>query len=61
MCSAIVFVECTWAEIGGLDGLAYYVRFADPRALCVWEDDGDGVPGPLEGSYERVDVGGRLV
>ena len=52
MCSAIVFVECTRAEIGGLDGLAYYVRFADPGALRVGEDDGDGMPGCLEGFYE---------
>ena len=52
MCSAVVVVECAGAEIGGLDGLAYYVRFANPGALGVWEDDGDGMPGCLEGLYE---------
>jgi hypothetical protein len=37
------------------------MRFADPGALCVREDDGDGVASGLEGGDEGVDVGGRLV
>lgn len=39
MRGAVVRVQCAGAEIGWLDGLADYVRFADPRALRVWEDD----------------------
>lgn len=28
-----------------LGGLVYHVGFADPAALCIWDDDGDGMPG----------------
>lgn len=61
MCGAVVLMECARTEIGGLDGLADYVRFADPRSLRVRKDDGDDVPCFLEGFYEGVDVGGGLI
>lgn len=34
------------------------MRFTDPGALGVWEDDGDGDAGGLELVDEGVDVGG---
>jgi len=34
------------------------MRFPDPRALGVWDDDGDGVAGALESPDEGEDVGG---
>jgi hypothetical protein len=37
------------------------VGFADPGALGVGEDDGDGVAAGLERRDEGVDVGGGLV
>ena len=37
------------------------MRFPDPGTLCVWQDDGNDVPGFLEGFYEGMDVGGGLV
>jgi hypothetical protein len=35
--------------IGWFYGVPYEMRFADPGALGVWEDDGDGVAIGLEG------------
>lgn len=61
MCSAVILVEGSRAEICWLDGLPDDVCFADPGALRVREDDGDDVPGFLEGFHEGVDVGGGLV
>ena len=57
MCGAVVGVKGARAKIGRFDGLADYMRFANPGALCVREDDGDGVPCCLEGLDEGVDVG----
>ena len=48
-------------EVGGLYGFSDEVCFADPGALGVREDDGDGVARGLEGGDEGVDVGGGLV
>lgn len=36
-------------EVGRCEGFAYEVGFADPGALGVGEDYGDGVAGALEG------------
>lgn len=49
------------AEVRGVDGFADEVGFADPGALRVGEDDGDGVAGALESGDEGMDIGGRLV
>jgi hypothetical protein len=54
-------VECPRPEVGRREGLADDVRFADPGALDVWEDDGDSVAGGLEVGDEGMNVGGRLV
>ena len=42
------------------DGFADHVGFADPGALDVGEDDGDGVAARLESVDEGEDVGGGL-
>jgi len=55
-----VRMRCGGAVVGWFEGLADDVRFADPGALGVGEDDGDGVVGVLEGADEGVDVGGGL-
>jgi hypothetical protein len=46
----VIFVQGARAEIRGFDGCANDVRFADPGALDVWEDDGDEVVMGLEGA-----------
>jgi hypothetical protein len=54
-------MQCPWPEVGRGQGLADDVGFADPGALDVRKDDGDGVAGGLEVSDEGVNVGGGLV
>lgn len=61
MCSAIVLVEGSGAEVGGLDGLPDDVGFTDPGALRVWQDDRHGMASGLEILHQRVHVGGGLV
>lgn len=56
--AVVVGFRCAaWGPVGGCaDVLAYDVRFADPAALRVGEDDGDGVPGFFEALDEGEDV-----
>ena len=56
MDGAIVFVEGTRPKVSGFCYLGGEVGFADPGALLVRQDDGDGVMGCLESSNEGVDV-----
>ncbi len=60
MHGAIVLVEGTRAEVGGFCNLGDEVGFADPGALLVREDDGDGMGGFLKGLDKRVNIGGGL-
>lgn len=58
---AVVGVQGAGAEVGGGEAVASEVCFADPGALDVREDDGDGVAVGLERVDEGVDVGGGLL
>lgn len=46
---AIILVERTRAEVGGFCDLGDKVGFADPGALLVGKDNGDGMGGFLKG------------
>lgn len=61
MCGAVVLVEGSGAEICRFDCLSDNVRFADPGALRVWQDDGDRVSCFLKVLDEGVDIRRRLV
>jgi hypothetical protein len=61
MCCSIVFVEGSGTKVRWLYSLADDVCFSDPGALGVREDDGNDVPGCLEGLHEGLHVGGGLV
>ena len=60
MDGAVILMEGARAKICGLCDLGGEVGFADPGALLMREDDGDGVARFLEGVDEGVDVGGGL-
>ena len=60
MDGAVILMEGARAKICGLCNLGGKVGFADPGALLMREDDGDGVARFLEGVDEGVDVGGGL-
>ena len=49
MDGAVVPVEGAGAEVGGFCDLGDEMRFTDPRALLMGEDDGDSVGGFLKG------------
>lgn len=55
---AVVGVERAGAEVSWCEAVASEMRFTDPAALGVWEDDGDADPRCGEGGDEGVDVGG---